>query len=78
MKRQIRNSVFETNSSSAHSIVIRSVNEYYNAKELREHMYINRNGEWDILQYELEFGRSPFKYLATFVDKVRYVMERMQ
>lgn len=74
MKRQIRSSVFETNSSSAHSIVIRSANEHYNAKELREHMYINKNGEWNLWQYELEFGRSPFKYLATFVDKVRFVI----
>ena len=75
MKRQIRGSVFETNSSSAHSIVIRNVGEHYSAKEIKEHTYINRNGEWDIFQYELEFGRSPFKYLATFVDKVRFCEE---
>lgn len=74
MKRQIRSSVFETNSSSAHSIVMRNTNKHYDAKELREHMYINKNGEWILWQYELEFGRSPFKYLATFVDKVRFVI----
>ena len=36
MKTQIRRGVFETNSSSSHSLVITTANEYYTKEEQRK------------------------------------------
>lgn len=75
MKMQIRSSVFETNSSSMHSLVIKKEGGYYTDNELRKHLWLNNDGIWD-LWYEdkIIFGRSPFMCLCTFEAKVRYAI----
>lgn len=74
MKRQIRQCCFETNSSSMHSLVIKKENSYYDESEIRDGIYINREGEWDIWGDDLMFGRTPFQCLGTFDGKVRYAI----
>lgn len=75
MKRQIRRNVFETNSSSMHSLVVKKTSEYYDESELRYGIWVDDNGEWDIWDNDyLRFGRYPFKCLGTFESKVRYAI----
>lgn len=75
MKRQVRNSVFETNSSSMHSLVIKKSDGYYTEDELREDLYLDRNNAWEIWSDEyIRFGRAPFGCLGTFESKVRYAI----
>ena len=76
MKRQIRRSVFETNSSSMHSLTVMKKDEYYTSEEILDRFYLWDDKEadekdcvWNIWEYSLEFGRSP---LATFKDKWCY------
>lgn len=72
--RQIRNGVFETNSSSMHSLVIKKNGGYYTNEEIAEDLWLD-DGVWDIWREEkIEFGRYPFKCLATFESKVRYAI----
>lgn len=74
MKRQIRSSVFETNSSSMHSLVVKREDGYYADNELRRHLWIY-NGVWRIRHDEdITFGRHPFNCLCTFESKVRYAI----
>ena len=73
MRRQIRSSVFETNSSSMHSLVVKKDGEYYADNELRENLWLNNDGVWDIWRDDnITFGRHPFRCLNTFESKVRY------
>ncbi len=89
MKRQIRNSVFETNSSSSHCILITKNDhiltsedayhgdKYWNDPENKklEYMYINKKDHTvDFYKDELGFGRSPFQILSSFEDKIRYAI----
>lgn len=75
MKRQIRRNVFETNSSSMHSLVIKKCNEYYTEDELREDLWLDKYNIWDIwIDDRIRFGRSPFGCLSTFESKVRYAI----
>lgn len=83
MKRQVRSSVFETNSSSMHSLVVMKMNEYFTKEELEEEFsYLSddkKTGEkdcvWDIWNEDnLYFGRSPFQVLGTFKSKWTYAM----
>ena len=75
MKRQIRRNVFETNSSSMHSLVIKKCNEYYTEDELRYDLWLDKDGVWDIwFEDRITFGRSPFACLNTFESKVRYAI----
>ena len=66
---QIRNNVFETNSSSAHTIAVKNKDEYdYDLK-----WFLNEDGSfefWDTSS--LEFGRSPFDVLCTTYQKIPY------
>jgi hypothetical protein len=72
--RQIRNGVFETNSSSMHSLVIKKNGGYYTNEELNEDLWLSK-GIWEIWSDEkISFGRYPFKCLATFESKVRYAI----
>lgn len=69
----IRSGVFETNSSSSHSICIR--NDKNNLCVDRENIVdniLNGRGEWKITG--MYFGRSPFRYLAKFSEKVIYAL----
>lgn len=80
MKRQIRRNVFETNSSSMHSLTVMKRNEKYTPEEIMEDMWLSDDKEtrekdcvWNIWnESDLEFGRSPFRTLATFKKKWLY------
>lgn len=75
MRRQIRRNVFETNSSSMHSLVIKKNGDYYTEDELRKHLWLMQNNVWEIWNEDnLEFGRYPFNCLETFESKVRYAI----
>ena len=79
MKRQIRRCVFETNSSSMHSLVVMKKASTYSKEEILNRFYLfddKETGEedciWKIRDDDLEFGRSPFRSLGTFHDKWLY------
>ena len=75
MKRQIRSSVFETNSSSMHSLVVKKDDGCYADNELRRHLWLGNDGIWKIWdEDDITFGRYPFKCLCTFESKVRYAI----
>lgn len=66
----IRKGIFETNSSSMHSLVLlKQANEenYFKAS-------LSKDGKLYFFYSELCFGRSPFEVLYTFVDKLRYAI----
>lgn len=71
VKIQIRQGVFETNSSSMHSLCIlnhsnKNIDTYTNK--------IDENGIWKFEEGELDFYRYPFRFLRTFEDKVKYAI----
>ena len=72
--RQIRSSVFETNSSSSHSLVITTDNEHYTKEEMMSNIYLRKDGTIRIFASHLQFYRSPFDILTTFYDKARYAI----
>lgn len=79
MKIQIRRNVFETNSSSMHSLVVTKTNEKYSDNEVMSDIWLStdydtkeKNCVWDIRDDELEFGRYPFRILGSFKDKWLY------
>lgn len=68
----IRNSIFETNSSSMHSIIISK-----NAVSDNEDYFIHKWTKYPTLELdedELYFGRSPFAILDTFEEKLVYLI----
>lgn len=70
--KQIREGIFETNSSSTHSMVIRKgTGTYYTHEEMLYEMYDIHDGVYQPWS-SLYFGRAPFRVLTTFEDKVRY------
>lgn len=84
----IRRGVFETNSSSMHSLIIKKGDKYLSKEELEEEVFIRRVGKWTkdedvdkISCYfggdEGYFGRSPFKVVSSFDDKLRYYIASM-
>lgn len=79
MRRQIRRGVFETNSSSQHSLCIMKNNSHYAPDEILKEFYLWDDKEtseedciWHVDDNDLEFGRSPFRALGTFHDKWLY------
>lgn len=81
MKYQIRKGCFETNSSSAHSLVVtkKNSNVRMTQQEIRDEYYLDE--EWNkgkniicLDKYDNEFGRSPFSVLTTFRDKLTYAI----
>ena len=79
MRRQIRSGVFETNSSSQHSLCIMKKNEHYTPEEISSDFYLlddkntgEKDCEWHIWDHDMDFGRSPFRALGTFHDKWLY------
>ena len=75
MKMQIRSSVFETNSSSMHSLVVKKEDSYYADNELRKNLWLHDDGVWNIWDDDrITFGRYPFMCLNTFESKVRYAI----
>lgn len=78
MKIQIRNGMFETNSSSMHSVVVTSNEEIYSEKEIRKDFYIHKDWKINIYDWQsLLFGRNPFRLLTTFKDKLNLVIAHM-
>ena len=74
---QLRTGIFETNSSSSHSLVIRRTREDEHVlthdEIIRDIDYSIENGVLYIGEYDgLYFGRAPFRVLHDFLDKVRY------
>lgn len=81
MKQTIRLDVFETNSSSEHSLVIKDGNDnFYTQEEVRQelqkHMIKDNIDFRSANTYEdlLLFSRAPFAILTTYFDKLRYVL----
>ena len=75
MKIKIRKGVFETNSSSMHSLVVKKENEYYTQEEITREIYLDDNGAWEIWgDDDLCFGRYPFQCLGDFSKKVKYAI----
>lgn len=75
MKYQIRKGVFETNSSSMHSLVINKREEDNSKDELEYQIdLIRRNMDEDgyISDEEFQFGRYPFRILAGMYPKIQY------
>lgn len=72
--KQIRRNVFETNSSSSHSLVITTDDEHYTREEINKDFYMTEKGIVRLWESSLEFYRSPFDMLATFKDKLRYAI----
>lgn len=79
MKIQIRRCVFETNSSSQHSLCVMKIDEYYTPEEISKNFFLWNNKdtgeekcEWHIRDGDLEFGRSSFRVLCNFHDKWLY------
>ena len=78
MKKQIRRCVFETNSSSMHSLVVTKKNDRYSKDEILNGFYLfydketGEDGIWEVRDDDLEFGRYPFRSLGNFHDKWLY------
>lgn len=74
MKIQIRGGVFETNSSSMHSLVVSTKGGKYTEDEIYEGMWMDANGKWNIWSQDIQFGRAPFRLLCSFAEKIRYTL----
>lgn len=72
--KQIRRNVFETNSSSSHSLVITTDNEHMTREEINNEFHLRKNGLLWLPESYLEFYRYPFDMLATFRGKLRYAI----
>jgi len=84
MRRVVRKDVFETNSSSQHSICITKRNEHINPDKMiwkcgdsdycEDRVYLYKDGKWNLREIEDGFGRYPFNMLTSFEDKFKYAM----
>jgi len=69
---QIRNGIYETNSSSSHAIVIRSQGERLTPEEVKDQVWLWRDGGLEIR--DNQFGRSPFRILRRIEEKAAYAI----
>ena len=72
---QVRNSVFETNSSSSHSIVIlknKRFNKNFDENEIKSQFWLDDEGKAVVFRKSNEFGRFPFHVISSFKEKVLY------
>ena len=80
MKCQIRLRSWETNSSSAHSLLIMKNHQMMTQKEIRDEYYLDEDWHKDNVlrldSYDNEFGRS-FNVLTSFRDKLSYALASM-
>lgn len=74
MKRVIRRGVFETNSSSMHSIVVMKNDMTNKQTNNGDDVYFCNGNKLNIWKSDLEFDRSPFDVLATPVRKLHYAI----
>lgn len=73
----IRKGVFETNSSSSHSIVMmkegKPLKTVADSNMVDADWHVNKDGVMDFwLEDDLEFGRSPFDMLTDWYGRLRY------
>lgn len=82
MKIQIRTGMFETNSSSMHSLLIMKKRQIMTQQEIRDEFYLDEEWHKDLGNvikldsYDNDFGRS-FDVLTSFRDKLNYAMASM-
>ena len=74
MRRSIRRNVFETNSSSMHSIVVTKYDMINKPTDREDSVYLSHGGKLAIWDSDLEFGRSPFDVLVTPERKLHYAI----
>lgn len=80
MKINVRTGMFETNSSSAHSLLIMKKRQTMTQQDIRDEYYLDE--EWhndNVLRldsYDNEYGRS-FNVLTSFRDKLSYALASM-
>lgn len=75
MKTVIRNGIFETNSSSMHSITIMKQGGPYEKPD--DEVYIH-NGELSVWsENDMAYGRGPFRILYSMFDKALYYIASM-
>ena len=71
----VRPGVFETNSSSSHSIIIATDDDYVTKEEISKHYYVNNDGILRIFHEDnLSFQRYPFKILDDFYTKLCFAI----
>ena len=76
---KIRSSVFETNSSSSHSLVItKNTNRYLTFEEAKRSIQYNYDEETGVYEFpwsddKYTFNRFPFKVLQEFEDKMLFL-----
>ncbi len=75
MKIQIRTGMFETNSSSMHSLLIMKNRQIMTQQEIRDEYWYNDN-VLRLDSYNNEYGRE-FNILASFRDKLSYALASM-
>lgn len=79
----IRGKVFETNSSSQHSLCVLKRDSYVdfdnlvwdcNKENNVDAVYLSSDGKWYLRDIDEGYGRYPFQLLTTFKDKFKYAM----
>lgn len=80
MKMQIRTGMFETNSSSMHSLLIMKNRQTVTQKEIRDEFYLDEDWHKDntlrLDSYGNDYGRG-FDVLTSFRDKLSYALASM-
>lgn len=84
MKRVIRKDVFETNSSSQHSICITKNDSHIDPDKIVwdinkefdnvDNVFLDRDGKWWLRNIEYGYGRHPLMILTSFEEKFKYAM----
>ncbi len=69
----IRRGLFETNSSSMHSIAITKNDEIITREELLDSVFIDKNNKLKLYDVEYGYGRE-FDVLYSFIDKLQYAL----
>ena len=70
---QIRHNVFETNSSSSHSLIMLKEDKPL-AQFVDPEYLLNDNGQLVLWPDMIEFGRSPFQFLTTWDERLCYAI----
>ena len=80
MKMQVRTGMFETNSSSMHSLLIMKNRQTMTQKEIRDEFYLDEDWHKDntlrLDSYGNDYGRG-FDVLTSFRDKLSYALASM-
>ena len=70
----IRNGVFETNSSSSHSVCMRTGKPHIDSDAIANDikLRLDSDNKWNLSNERRDYGRAPFTILSTFTEKVLY------